>query len=94
MFTVTLPMAKRELKVSGPRVRLGIRDPIYRSTAIATALPPPRQSAAMPRCDVAANHFIDQRDQDARAAGADGMADRHRAAVHVDLVGIQVRARA
>ena len=38
---------------------------------------------------VAADHFVDQRDQHARAAGADGMADGHRAAVHIDFVRIQ-----
>src|SRR5258706_8007034 len=37
---------------------------------------------------VAANHFVDQRREDAGAAGADGMAERNGAAVHVDARGI------
>src|SRR5713101_1240246 len=39
---------------------------------------------------VAALQFIEQRDQDARAAGADGMAERHRAAVDVHLFRIEL----
>src|SRR5580693_9103549 len=38
---------------------------------------------------VAADHFIDQRDQHAGAAGTDGMADGDGAAVYVYLVGIE-----
>ena len=35
---------------------------------------------------VAALHLVDERDEDARAAGADGVADGDCAAVDVDLV--------
>ena len=37
---------------------------------------------------IAARHFVQQRDQHARARGADRMADRDRAAVDVDDVGV------
>ena len=60
-----------------------------RSTARATPLPPPRQSA---RCRAARRgrlQRVEQRGQDARAAGADGMAEGHRAAVDVDLGGVE-----
>src|SRR6266568_5794172 len=39
--------------------------------------------------EVAALQLIEQRDEDARAARADGMAERHAAAVHVDFFGIE-----
>ena len=35
------------------------------------------------------NQFVDQRDQDASAAGADGMPNGDSSTVHVDLVGIE-----
>ncbi len=38
--------------------------------------------------EVAALQFVEQRDQNARAACADGMAEGDRAAVHIDLFGI------
>src|SRR5438105_3972369 len=39
--------------------------------------------------EVAALQFVEQRDEDARAACADGMAERDRAAIHVNFFGIQ-----
>ena len=42
VFMVTLPASRREVDMIGLTV-------IYLSTAIATALPPPRQRAAIPR---------------------------------------------
>ena len=44
----------------------------------------------MPRLQVAALHFVEQGDENARAGCADGMADGDRAAVDVDLFGIRV----
>src|ERR1700677_4568359 len=38
---------------------------------------------------IAAHHFINQRHQNTRAAGADGMPDRDRSTVHVDFCRIQ-----
>ena len=64
-----------------------------RSTASATPLPPPRQSVAMPRFSVAALQRVEKRRQDTRAARADGVAERDRAAVDVDLVLRRCRAR-
>src|SRR5690349_16676721 len=40
--------------------------------------------------EVAALEFIKQADEDARSAGADGMAERDRAAVHVGFFGIEL----
>src|SRR6267143_3752464 len=39
--------------------------------------------------EIAALQFIQERDEDARAAGADGMAEGHRAAIDVDFFGIE-----
>src|SRR6266436_642015 len=38
---------------------------------------------------VAALQFVEQRDEDARAARADGMAERYRAAIHIHFFGIE-----
>ena len=38
---------------------------------------------------IAADHLIDQRHQNARAAGADGMPDRNRSTVHIYFCRIQ-----
>ena len=57
---------------------------VERSTASATPLPPPRHSVAMPRFRFALLERVEQRRQDARAARADRMAERHGAAVDVD----------
>src|SRR5207253_11509003 len=40
--------------------------------------------------DVAADHFVNQRHQDARSAGPDGMADRNRASIDIHFVGIEI----
>ena len=56
----------------------------YRSTSSATASPPPMQSEATPRCLPQVLHGLEQRHQDARPGGADGVAERHRAAADVD----------
>ena len=57
------------------------------STAIAVASPPPMQSAATPFFLPFFLQRAEQRDHDARAARADRVAERDRAAVHVhDLV--------
>jgi len=42
-----------------------------------------------PALGIAAGHFINQGDKDARAAGPDRMPDRNCAAIHVDPVGIE-----
>ena len=68
---------------------LNLLPSIYRSTARATALPPPRHKVAMPRFGIAPDHFIKQRHENARAAGADRMAESNRAAVDVHLRGIE-----
>ena len=39
--------------------------------------------------DVAMDHRVDQCDQDSGPAGADGMADGYRSAIHVDLIKIE-----
>ena len=53
------------------------------STASATALPPPRQSVASPATSPAVLHRVEERGEHARAARADRMPERDRAAVHV-----------
>ncbi len=62
----------------------------YRSTAIATAFPPPRHSAAL-MVYIAANHLVDQRHQHARPARPNRMPQRHRAAIDVHAVHIQAQ---
>ena len=57
-----------------------------RSTATAVASPPPMHSAATPRVSPYFSMAREQRDEDARAGGADRVAERAGAAVHVDLV--------
>ena len=41
--------------------------------------------------EVAALQFVEQGDENARAAGADGVADGDSTAVHVDFIGIQIQ---
>src|SRR5208282_687442 len=73
-------------KMVGEKSRLHSKPcsrPPYRSTAMATAFPPPRHGAA--------NHFVDQGDQHTRPAGADGMAQSHCAPVHIHAVHIEAQ---
>ena len=64
------------------------------STLSATASPPPRQSVASPRVSVAILHRVQQRREHARAARADRMAERDRAAVHVHAIPVPSERRA
>ena len=56
------------------------------SIAIAVASPPPMQSEATPRLSPRARSARDERHQNARARGADRVAERAGAAVDVDLL--------
>ena len=47
-----------------------------------------RRDAAM---QIAALQFVKQRDENARAASTDWMAERDRAAIHIDLRGIEAQ---
>ena len=58
------------------------------STDSATALPPPRQSVARPGPRLPVAHGVEQGREHPRAAGADRMAERDGAAVHVDPVPV------
>ena len=62
----------------------------HRSTAIATAFPPPKTQRRDPAMHVAADHFVDERYQHARAAGADGMSDGDGSSINVYFVGIEI----
>ena len=67
--------------------RLKLNRAVYAaSIAIAVASPPPMHSEATPRFNAARPQRGDQRHQDARARGADRMAERAGAAVDVDLL--------
>ena len=57
---------------------IGARPAQSSSTAIAVASPPPMHSAAMPRFLPRLLQRAEQRDDDARAAGADRVAERDR----------------
>ena len=54
--------------------------------ATAVASPPPMHSDATPLRPAVLLQRVQQRDDDARAGGADRMAERAGAAVHVDLL--------
>ena len=62
----------------------------FSATLSATASPPPRQSVASPRCGIAIPHRVQQGREHARAARADRMAERDRAAVHVHAIPVPV----
>ena len=82
----TAGSATRRLGATVPRFRRGAHQTI--STLSATALPPPRQSVARPGRAPAILQRVEQRRQHAGAARADRMAERDRAAVHVDAVPV------
>ncbi len=61
------------------------------STIIAVPMPPPMQSDGGPATAAAGLQRVDQRREDPRPARADRMAQRDRAAVDVDLRGIELQ---
>ena len=61
----------------------------YRSTASANCISATQAECRDSLVYVAADHLVEQRHQNARAARADRMSQRHRSAIHVDLVEVE-----
>ena len=89
-----LYLTSHDARANGGAVRRNGANVYAISIAIAVASPPPMQSDADAALYAARPKRRDQRDQNARARGADRMAERTGAAVDVDLLVRQARGRA